>query len=175
MSASIENIKESDRARRKIFIIVAVVALPVILALAYFAMRSSSQGSAPARLEGAIRPGSPEFDAVRDRIVVDYKGDDSDDAVEGARALGDIVMTLKPTIRNFTGRTLTGLEVRGAVLDPGSNVIRERTVIAVPNPARGMTELDNNKSVQVPIIIEGFKQSDVRAKTKVEVTGVKFK
>lgn len=170
-SMSTQNIAEADKSRRKIFIIVAVVTLPILAAIIYFALTRPAN-NAPVQLAGALRAGSPDFEKARQNIVVDFKGDDSTDALESPRPLGDIVMTLTPTIRNFTGRTLTGLELRGVVLDPQGKVIKERTVIAIP--AR-QPELENNKTLKVPFTIEGFKKDDTRANVKVEVTAVKFK
>ena len=81
-------------------------------------------------------------------------------------------MEMRPKVRNFTGRTITGLELQASVVDLANQPLQTKTVIPVP---RVQTELEPNKVLVVPIRMEGFKKDDVRANIRVEVTGVKFK
>jgi len=172
MSAKLND--EADASRRKIFIIAAIVSALLIAALVFWATRSGTNGAAQQpRLEGAIRADSPEFAQLRERIVVDFNADD--DAFESTRPVGDIVMTLRPKVRNFTGRTITGLELLATVVDLDNNPVRQRTRIAIPNAETGQSELEHNKILVVSILMEGFNKDDVRANIRVEVTGVKFK
>lgn len=174
MSAAKPNTEDADAARRKIFIITAIVSALLIAALVFWATRSGRSGVVQQpRLEGAIRADSPEFAQLRERIVVDFNADD--DALESTRPVGDIVMTLRPKVRNFTGRTITGLELLATVVDLDNNPVRQRTRIAIPNVETGQSELENNKVLVVPIRMEGFSKQDVRANIRVEVTGVKFR
>ena len=94
-------------------------------------------------------------------------------ADESPRALGDIVMTLHTTARNFTGRTITGLEVRAAVVDHQNQPIKERTVVVIPMPDR--EQLEANKTMFVGVRLEGMTDSDDRANIKMEVVGFRFK
>lgn len=158
---------EQDPRRRKIFIAVAAVALLLLAGLAYLMTRPRAPYVEP-RLEAAIRPGDPAFAEIADKLVLDDK-----DAFEAKRAAGDTVMTLKGTVRNFTGRTLAGLEVRGTVVDSAGNPVRQRTVIALPSGARA--QLETNKTMPVEVFIEGFRQADDRANYQLEITGVRFK
>ncbi len=172
MSAKLND--EADASRRKIFIIAAIVSALLIAALVFWATRSGTNGAAQQpRLEGAIRADSPEFAQLRERIVVDFIADD--DAFESTRPVGDIVMTLRPKVRNFTGRTITGLELLATVVDLDNNPVKQRTRIAIPNAETGQSELEHNKILVVSILMEGFNKDDVRANIRVEVTGVKFK
>jgi hypothetical protein len=82
-------------------------------------------------------------------------------------------MVLETTARNFTGRTITGLEVKGTVVDLEKKPIREQIVTVVPG--RQAQELEPNKTIPVRIRIEGFSKSDVRANIKTEVVGIRFK
>ncbi|HEY1403941.1 MAG TPA: hypothetical protein VGB05_07445 [Pyrinomonadaceae bacterium] len=171
MSAKL-NTDAADDSRRKIFIIAAIASALLIALLVFWATRSGSSGAGQQpQLAGALRAGSPEFDGARGRIVVDFNADD--DAFESTRAVGDIVMTMRPKVRNFTGRTLSGLELQATVIDLDNNPVRQRTVIAVPTERQ--PELEQNKVMEVPIMMEGFKKDDVRANIRIEVTGVKFK
>src|SRR6266576_4324252 len=153
MATSERNIDGQDDSSRKIIIIVAIIAAILIAGLFYGLMRVSGGGTAtrPPRLEGAIRPGSPDWDKYSNYIVRDEP-----EADEAKRALGDIVMTLHTTVRNFTGRTITGLEVWGAVVDSDGKPVKQRTVVVIP--ARQI-ELEPNKTMRVSILIDGFTDS----------------
>ena len=155
-------------SRRTLIIIIAIVAAVVIALFFYLLMRASGgTGNAEPTLQGAIRHGSPEFEQYSPRIVLDQP-----EAEEAKRALGDTVMSLHTTVRNFTGRTLNGLEVRAAVVDHQGKVVKERTVVVVPTR---LPELEPNKTMTVQVMLEGFSDTDDRANIKMEVTGFKFK
>jgi hypothetical protein len=157
-----------SESRRTLIIIVAIVAAVTIALLFYLLMRASGgTGNAEPALQGAIRQGSPEFEQYRSRIVLDLP-----EAEEAKRALGDTVMSLHTTVRNFTGRTLNGLEVRAAVVDHQGKVVKERTVTVLPNR---QPELEPNKTMTVQVMLEGMSDTDDRANIKMEVTGFRFK
>jgi hypothetical protein len=161
-------LEPANESNRTLIILVAVGAAVVIAVLFYLLMRvgSGNTGTNPV-LEGAIRPGAPEWQQLKERIVVD-----SVEADEAKRALGDTVMTLRGTVRNFTGRTLNGLEIKAAVVDHQDKSVKERTVIVVPTR---QSELAPNKTLGVQVMLEGFKDTDDRANIKMEVTGFRFK
>ena len=155
-------------SNRTLIISVAVAAAVVIALLFYLLMRAGgSSGAGEPTLQGAIRAGSPEFDKYKPRIVLD-----DPEATEAKRALGDIVMGLQTTVRNLTGKTLTGLEIRAAVVDYEGKSVKERTVIVVPTR---QPELPPNKTMTVNVMLEGMKDTDARANIKMEVTGFKIK
>lgn len=169
MSLSQKQISEPDDSSRKIVIIVAVLAAIVLAALFYFLMRAST---GPSRvnptLQGAIRAGSPEWNEYSTKIVLD-----APEATEAKRALGDIVMNLQTTARNFTGRTLSGLEIKGSVVNRQGQAIREQIIIAVPSPQT--PELEPNRTMFVQVRLDGMTDADERSNIKMEVTGFKFK
>src|SRR5207253_1280135 len=123
-----------DSSRRKIIIVVAVIAAVFIGAVFYLLLRKTVSVSQSPRLENAIRPGSPDWDKYQKLIALD-----DPEADEAKRALGDIVMTLQTTVRNFTGRTITGLEMRSAVVDHDGKPVKQRTLVVIP---WRQTELD---------------------------------
>ncbi len=163
-----ENSIPEDKSSRTIVIAVAVVAVVLIGALFYLLMRKSMRDTPPQRVENAIRAGSPDFEKYQKLIALD-----DPEADESPRALGDIVMTLHTTARNFTGRTITGLEVRAAVVDHQSQPVKERTVVVLPNSEGG--ELEPNKTMFVGVRLEGMTDSDDRANIKMEVVAFRFK
>jgi len=168
MTFSEPQTSEPDGSRRKIIIIVAVVAAIILAALFYFLMRASTSRPPDPLLQGAIRPGSSEWAQHASKIHPD-----APEATEAKRALGDIVMDLQTTVRNFTGRTLTGLEIKGSVVNRQGQPVRERTVVVIPTQQQ--PELEPNRTMFVVIRIEGMTDSDERANIKMEVTGFKIK
>ena len=167
---------EQTSANRALFIIVGVVSIVVIGALAiwfikigggkkqdYAGMINQSQ-----KLEGpgVIREGTPEFDQYKEKIVLDQP-----EAVEAERVIGDIVMRLETTVRNFSGKTLTGLELYGVVVDMKGKPVKERTVVVIPGQRES---LENNRTMKAGISFEGFKVSDDRANIKMRITAFRF-
>ena len=163
-----------DNSRRTIIIVVAVIAAIFIGSFFYLLLKKTAAPSPPPTLQGAVKPGMPDWDTYHARIVLDEPADCPEPgapfcATESKRALGDIVMTLRATVRNFTGRTITGLEVKGAVVDHQDQPVKQRTIVVIPLPGR--TELLPNKTMPVSMVIDGFTENDDRANTKMEVTG----
>jgi hypothetical protein len=158
---------DPDDSRRTIIIVVAVVAAIGIAALFYLLMRASGGGTVEPQLEAAIRAGSPEFEQYASKIVLDKP-----EAYESKRALGDIVMNLQTIVHNFSGHTLTGLEIRGVVVDHQGKPVNQRAKVVVPT---AQPELENNRSMAVRVMLEGMTDKDDRANIRMEVTAFKFK
>lgn len=163
-----EDSAAEDRARRRILIPVAAIAVLVIGGVFYLLMRMSSRGpSPPEHLEGAIRAGSPEFDQFRSKIFLEQP-----EAYEATSVLRGLQMTLRTTVRNFTGQTINGLEMCAAVVDHQGQPVKQRSVVVIPTR---QPELAPNKTMPVEITLEGFGASDDRANIKMEVTAFKFR
>jgi hypothetical protein len=156
-----------EKSRRTLIIFVAAFAAAFIAAFFYLLMRNTAAPSAPPALTGAIRQGSSDFDKYKKLIALDEPVAD-----EAKRALGDTVMTLQTTVRNFTGRTITGLEMYGAVVDHDGKAVKEKKLVIIPGR---QTELEPNKTMKVGIVLEGFTDNDDRANIKMEVTGFTLK
>jgi hypothetical protein len=157
-----------DKSPRAIIIVVAVIAAVLIGGVFYLLMRKSMRESPPLQLDNAIRAGSPDFERYKKLIALD-----DPEADESPRALGDIVMTLHTTARNFTGRTIIGLEVHAAVVDHQNQPVKQRTVVVIPLADRDA--LEPNKTMFVGVRLEGMTESDDRANIKMEVTAFRFK
>lgn len=159
-----EHSTPEEKSRRTLIIFVAAFAAAFIAAFFYLLMRNVASPSPPPTLAGAIRSGSPEWEKYSKLIARD-----DPEADEAKRALGDTVMTLQTTVRNFTGRTITGLEIYAAVVDHDGKPVKDRTVVVLPRPDR--PELEPNKTMKVAVKLEGFTDSDDRANIKMELTG----
>jgi len=167
MATSERQASDPDDSRRTIIIVVAVIAAIAIATLFYFLMKASGGGTVEPQLEAAIRAGSPEFAQYQSKISLDEP-----EAYESKRALGDIVMNLQSIVHNFSGRTLTGLEIKGMVVDHQGKAVNQKTVVVLPNSRQG--ELENNRSMTVRVMLEGMTDKDDRANIKMEITGFKF-
>ncbi len=167
MAASDRRLETSESHRTLIIIVAVAAAVVVAIFIGFLMWASSGRGEGEPTLQGAIRSGSPEFDKNRPNIVLDEP-----EAFEAKRALGDLTMTLRTTVRNLTGKTINGLEVYGAVVDYEGKPIKQRTVVVVPTR---QPELAPNKTMLVQMMLEGMSETDARANIKMEVTGFKFK
>lgn len=168
MSTHEKRVDAQAESRSTMIIIVAVAAAIVIAGFFYFLLRAGrTTPGGESTLQGAIRPGSPEFEQNNPNIRLD-----DPEAEEAKRALGDIVMSLHTTVRNLTGKTLDGLEVRAAVVDHAGKAVKERTVVVIPTR---QAELAPNKTMKVQVMLEGMSDTDDRANIEMEVTGFKFK
>src|ERR1043165_4017721 len=147
---------EASESHRTLIIVVAVIAAVAIAGLFYGLMRFAGGGqNGPVRLEGGYRAGSPQFEANKPNIVLD-----DPEATEAKRALGDITMTLSTVVRNLTGKTLNGLEIRGAVVDYEGKPVKQRAVVVIPGR---VSELPPNKTLPVNITLDGMSDKDARA------------
>ena len=155
-----------EKPRRTLIIIVAVIAAVLIGGFFYFLMRSTTAPGPAPTLQGAIRTGAPEWDQYKSKILVDVP-----EATQATTALGGFQMTLETTVRNFTGRTITGLEMRAAVLNSQGLAIKDRTMVVIPSR---QPELLPTRTMHVTISIPGLKESDDRKALWMEVTGFKL-
>lgn len=156
-----------EKPRRTLIIVVAVIAAVVIGGVFYLLMRETAAPDAPATLADALRAGAPDFEQYRTKIVLDKP-----EAIQSTNVLGGFQMTLETTVRNFTGRTITGLEIRAAVLTSEGSVLRERTMVVIPAKR---AELEANKTMFVTVPISQLKETDDRASLWMEVTAFKLR
>ncbi|HEU4433170.1 MAG TPA: hypothetical protein VFR51_07210 [Pyrinomonadaceae bacterium] len=160
---------ETSESNRTLIIGVAIGAAVVIALIFGFLMWAVSSGPrVGATLQGAIRPGNPEFDKHKPNIVLDEP-----EGFEAKRPLGDLTMTLRTTVRNLTGKTITGLEIKGSVVDYEGKPVKEKTLIVVPSERQ--PELLPNKTMQAQMMLDGMKDTDPRAQIKMEVVAFKIK
>jgi len=156
-----------EKPRRTLVIVVAVIAAVLIGGFFYLLLRKTFAPGPVQTLQGAIRKGSPEFDQYIKKIALD-----DPEAEEAHRALGDIVMTLHTTVRNFTGRTINGLEVHASIVDHQDQIVKDNTLVVIPGRR---AELEPNKTMYVSLNVEGMTDNDDRANIKMEVTAFRFK
>jgi hypothetical protein len=147
-------------------IITAVIAL-LAAGMQYFALTQPylAPYSQP-RLEESLRAGNPDFEPLREKVLVDRLV-----GVEKVHPFSDLAIELTATVTNNTGRTITGMELRGAIADSHGLPIRERTVVVIP--AR-QTVLEPDEAMNVRVLIENIDRSSERGPLSLEVTALRF-
>lgn len=144
----------------------AVIAL-LVVAMHYVASASSATDtSSSKRLEWMIQPGQPDFDQFKQQIAVEQVLGN-----EKVHPFNNLAVELTALVRNQTGRTINGLEMRGAILDTAYSTLRERTVAVIPVQ---QTALENEEAINVRILLEGIHRDSDRAHAVLEVTGITF-
>jgi hypothetical protein len=160
--------KESRSLQIGIYVAIGVVSLILIAGLIWIKRQPSPpapSSSVDQHLQGAITPGSPEFAKLMEGIRLD-----TPEGTQDTTALGGLSMNIFTTVRNFTGKNITGLELKGTVVDIKGNPVKTRTVVVIPDR---QPVLEPNRALPVRIRLEGFKDTDDRANIKAEITGVK--
>jgi hypothetical protein len=147
-------------------------ALVVITLVGVIALKPSSKQIEAQALDGAFREGSPEFETYTKRIVAQTNADDTTFSQIG---LGTITMFISGRVRNMTGKTLTGLEMKVSVVDMAGKVVRDKTFTVIPDLPRNIQELETDQTLQMKVNIEGFAKDDDRANIRWKVTAIKVK
>ena len=155
--------------RWPIILLAAIITTIIALAVAglhYVAMTQPVNSYSGPRLSSALRPGEPEFEQVREQIeIAQLVG------IEQVQPFNIRAVDLTATVRNNTGRTISGLEMRGAIINPQNSTLRERTVMVIP--AR-QTALEPGEAIGVRVLLEGLGKDSERAGMVLEVTGLRF-
>jgi hypothetical protein len=152
----------------KIFIVAFIIAAALIAGVIYLiSLQPSMEEQKQQSIEGAVRPGAPEFDALTKKIVIQT---DEDRTMESPIGLGTIVMSIGGQIKNLTGKSITGLEINVAVIDTFGNPLKDKTLIVVPNQ---YVRLNPNETADVTVRIDGFDPNADRANIRWKVTAIK--
>ncbi len=74
-------------------------------------------------------------------------------------------------VKNSTDRTISGLEMRGVVVDEQGATAGERAIIVIP---RRQPSLQPGETMEVRILVEGISRKAKSLTARMEVTGVRF-
>ena len=143
----------------------AVLAIVAIIAL--ISLKPSQTVVEQDFLQGAYREGSPEFQNLTRKIVAQTI---EDTTTKSPTAMGTVMMSIGGTVRNFSGKTLTGLELKVGVVDTFRNVVKERVLTVIPTQQE---KLENNQTMPVRVIIEGIDPKADLANITWKVTAIK--
>ena len=156
--------------RWPILILAAVITGLLAISIAglyYLAFtHSDARSYTEPRLEGALQPGQPEFDEYRHHIAIEQLV-----GTEKVHPLDNLAVAMTATVRNNTGRNISGLELRGAILDRKNSRVRERTVVVIPSRQK---ILESGETINTRILLDGIDKDSDRAHLVLEVTAIRF-
>ena len=162
-------IKEPD-LRWPIVLIAAFVTMAIALLVATMHFVASTtppvNRSSQRQFEWMLQPGQSDFDQFRQQISIEQVMGN-----EKVHPFNNLVVELTGVVRNETGQTINGLEMRGAIVDTENSIVRERTVAVIPVQ---QTAIENNEAINVRILLEGIDRDSDRARAVLEVTGITF-
>ena len=164
---SLMNENKERQSAPKLFWIVMMIGILIFGGLIAYFLSQPTPVVQDVKLQNAVREGSPDFEALKSRVLV---LEQPDLATQSQNAAGGITMTLRGIIKNFSGKTLTGLEVIASVVDENGKAIKEKTAILIPTQ---VSPIENNKSALASIDMAGFSPKDNRANFKFRVTAIK--
>lgn len=163
-------IKEPE-LRWPVLLVAAIITTFIVLvtagALKLTLPKPAASPAAQPRLEGALRTQMPGFERLREKIIVGELTATESPGLPN----DDFAVEVIATVRNTTDRSLSGLEMRGALVDARGAVVRERTAVVIP--AR-QTALDPGEAIAVRILLEGVRPEAGRAGVLMEVAAVRF-
>lgn len=160
--------KKPEKGSKKAFwIAAAVAALAIAGIVAVILTRPTTEEYQQQTIEGAFREGSPEFAALTKKIAVE---NDTERTTESPVAMGTIQMSIWGRVRNLTGKTITGLELKVSVVDLAEKTIKEKTEIIIP---KKQASIEPFQVMPVNVIMDGFHKEDNRANIHWKVTAIK--
>ena len=163
--------EDSKKGINKVLLASAGIGILVVAAIiGLWSLRPPTEVVKQQVLDGALREGSPEFQALTTKIIV---FNDAQNTMESPTGLGTITMFVRGSVRNNSDKTLAALEIKVGVLDPFDKIIKEKLMTVVPSQQK--ETLAPNEVIQVTIPIEGFAKSDDRARVQWKVTAIKVK
>jgi hypothetical protein len=118
-------------------------------------------------MDGAFREGSPEFQQFGKRVVL---GTDDNRLMKSPTALGGIMMSVGGKVKNYTGKTITALEINVAVIDMSNKQIKDKTVLLVP---KLFPNLEDRSETPITVTIEGLDKDAEPANFRWKVTAIK--
>ena len=160
---------EKQKNVNKTLLVAILVAVLVVAGgvLLIWKIQPSMQEQQDQALVGAVREGSPEFDAVTRRIVAETNEDETWHSPVGT---GGIMMQIAGRVRNNGDKVITGLEIKVSVVDIGGKVVKDKTLVVVPTQVK---KLAPKEQMNVTVRMDGFKPDDDRANIRWKVTAIK--
>jgi hypothetical protein len=161
--------EEKESGINKGFLIGVIVGVFLIAIVVLIDMqRPSMDDQKAAVLADALREDSPQFQEITKDIIIST---DADKTMQDVSALnGRITMWITGNIRNKGTRTLNGLEVNAAVVDPFNQVLKEKKVLVIPSQREILAP---GETIPITLSIEGFSRDDDRANIRWKVTAIR--
>ena len=164
-------LQQTENKKNKNIIFLAAIGIGLVIVLVFLglvSLKSSTKQIQTQALEGAFREGTPEFEKYTKKIIAETNEDKTTWSPTG---MGTIIMSIHGRLRNITGKTLTGLEIKVGVVDSFGNPVKEKTTVVIPKEE--VTQLATGEVLPVQVTIEGFNKDDDRANIRWKVTAIK--
>ncbi len=165
---SFDKQNEPKKGINKTFIIALIVAILSAAAIIWATtLLPASEETKAESIENAVREGDPEFEALTKKIII-YNNPDR--MTQSRTGMGTILMNLTGTVKNLTGKTLTGLEIKVGMIDSKKNIIKDKTLVIIP---KEIEKLETGETREITASIDGFKPDDDRANAYWKVTAIR--
>jgi hypothetical protein len=164
-----ENYDGGERDRSRALLVVGAIAA-LMLAMVITALLMIKPASEK-EVEKMVRAGSPEFDAYKDKVVLEV---DPESKMVHPNMIGMWQLTVAGTLSNRGDRELTGVEVTGKMLDLEDKVIAH--TVSRPIPRFRIEPLKPGQSMTVKLKVDApAKVSEGEVKDIVmELSGLRF-
>lgn len=168
MSTLFEEPTNEKGSKKILFIALAAAVLVVLVVVGLLSLKPSQSQVKEDQLAGAVREGSPEFDALTKRIALQTV---EDATTKSMTAMGTRMMSIGGIVNNLSDKNLTALEVRVTIVDTFNNSLKEKISTILPN---SQTEkLAAHQSMPVRVIVEGIDPSADIANIRWKVTAIR--
>lgn len=167
MSTLFEEPGKEKGSKKILFIALAAAVLAVLAIIALLSLKPSQTEVKQNELAGAVREGSPEFDALTKRIALQTV---EDVTTKSMTAMGTRMMSIGGIVNNLSDKTLTGLELKVTIVDTFNNSIKERLITVIPTQQE---KLEGHTSMPVRVIVEGIDPNADIANIRWKVTAIK--
>lgn len=167
METLFEEQNKEKGSKRILLVALAAALLAVAAIIGLISLKPSQVVVEQDYLQGAYREDSPEFQNLTKKIVAQTVESETTTSMTG---MGTRMMSIGGTIRNFSGKTIIGLEVKVSVVDTFGNLLKEKTITVVP---KQQEKLENNQVMAVRINVEGIDPKADIANVRWKVTAIK--
>jgi hypothetical protein len=158
---------EQDRSRA----LLVVGALATLVLAALITMLVMTKPASVREVENMVRAGSPEFEAYKDKVVLEVTPDDK---VVHPNMIGMWQLEVRATLHNRGDRALTGVEVLGKMVDLDDKVIAQDTSRPIPRIRQEPLKPGESMRISVKVDAPG-KVTEAEVKDiYIELRGLRF-
>jgi len=158
---------EQNRSRG-VLVVGAIAALMLALLIIALVMTRSAGDR---EVENMVRAGSPEFDAYKDKVVVEV---DPEGKMVYPNMIGMWQLQAKAKLSNLGDRELLGVEVIGKMIDHEDKVIAQAVKLPIPRAQPGPLKPGESTTIWVKVDApRKITEDDVKDIT-VELRGLRF-
>ncbi|MEP7271300.1 MAG: hypothetical protein ABI882_07330 [Acidobacteriota bacterium] len=165
-----ETDKMTAKRRSQAILLIAGVGALVLAVLVVLVRQALISGaSAGSGLENAVRAGSSEFDAYREKLIFEDK-----EIIVHPNMIGMAQYEVRSKLTNRGDRAISGIELQGKILDLQEKVIAQNT--SMPIPRLRKTPLAPGETMRISVKVDApRKVSEAEVKdVTLELRGLRF-